>query len=382
MSEPRKLWRDPQGAVIAGVCTGLAEHLRVPVRTVRGVLALLVLAAGVGFVAYLALWLFVPRRRDRDLQGSSWPLFGMVGVIVGAVWLGIGAAALPLLLVACGGALVWRQSDRRDEGSSWGARLRTGGGLGLVALGAMLFVARSVGLGRAAQGIGSLAIVLVSIAVVLSPLVLELIRERDEERAAKARERERAETAAHLHDSVLQTLLLIQRNSADPVAVTRLARAEERGLRQWLYGRAGGDPGGTGFAALLQVAAAQVEQRHGKLVDVVTVGDVAGPAMSDAIVAAVAAAREAINNAAAHSGDPDPIRVFGQAGDEQVEVFVRDRGRGFDPVEVAPDRGGVRESIIGRVARVGGSADIRSKPGAGTEVHIVVPCRPGVGAVR
>lgn len=388
MSRPaaRKLWRDPQGALVAGVCTGLAEHLRVGVVAVRVFFLALALLGGGGLLGYFALWLFVPRRRDRGRRwtGSLWPLGAMVAVIAGLFWLATGSrAAVPSLLMAIGGTVVWLQSDRADEGSPRWRRWRTAGGLALVGLGATVFVAWSVGWARTAQVVGMVAVILATLAVVLSPFLLGLLRDRDEERAARALARERADTAAHLHDSVLQTLTLIQRNSADPVAVTRLARAEERGLRQWLYGRAADDPAGAGFAALLQQAAAQVEQRHGKLVDVVTVGDIAGPELTEAIVAAVAAAREAMNNAAVHSGDPDPIRVFGQVGDDEVAVFVRDRGRGFDPSAVAMDRAGVRESILGRVARVGGSALVRSHPGGGTEVQIVAPRHPaGVGEGR
>jgi signal transduction histidine kinase len=170
-----------------------------------------------------------------------------------------------------------------------------------------------------------------------------------------------------VHDSVLQTLTLIQRNASDPIEVLRLARGSERELRGWLYTPRGDGPA-TLQAALL-AAAADVEDEHGVQVDVVTVGDV--PA-DERVGAVVQAAREAMVNAAKSSGAPT-VSVFAEVTDGRVQVFVRDRGRGFDLAAVPADRYGVRESIVARMARNGGTAEIRTAPGSGTEVRLDLP---------
>jgi signal transduction histidine kinase len=175
----------------------------------------------------------------------------------------------------------------------------------------------------------------------------------------------RADMAAHLHDSVLQTLALIQRLAEDPRAVTQLARRQERELRTWLYGE---ELSGTTLKAALTTAAAEVEDERGIPVELVVVGD-AEP--SEAVQALVRAAREALVNAAKHSG-ADKIDVYAEVTDDLVEVFVRDRGRGFDLDAVPEDRMGVRGSILNRVARHGGKATIRSRPGDGTEVRLEI----------
>ncbi len=208
----------------------------------------------------------------------------------------------------------------------------------------------------------------------LGPWGLRLWRDLDAERAARARESERADIAAHLHDSVLQTLALIQRRSDDPVQVARLARAQERDLRDWLYGS--GPAGGGTLAAQVKGAAAEVEDRHGVSVDVVVVGDRAEDERTTALVAAL---REAMVNAVRHGRDP-PVQVYVESGPDGVEAFVRDRGPGFDPDAVPADRLGVRESIIARTERHGGTADVRSTPGDGTEVRLTMPPPETAGA--
>jgi signal transduction histidine kinase len=175
-----------------------------------------------------------------------------------------------------------------------------------------------------------------------------------------------------VHDSVLQTLALIQSQAADPDAVRRLARRQERELRDWLYQpSATADPGTTTFAGALKAAAADVEDTHGITVDVVVVGDAP---LDDTLTATVAAAREGMVNAAKSSGAPN-VSVFAEIRDSGVEVFVRDRGRGFDVSRVPDDRRGIRESIVGRMTRHGGTAAIRSD-GNGTEVALTAPRQP------
>ena len=176
--------------------------------------------------------------------------------------------------------------------------------------------------------------------------------------------------AAHLHDSVLQTLALIQKNSHDAPTVARLARAQERDLRSWLY--AGESTDESTLASALRGAAAGVEDAHGVSVDVVTVGDCD---FDESLRAVVAAAREAVTNAAKHAGT-GRVDVYAEVSATAVDVFVRDRGLGFDPAETPVDRYGVRNSIIDRMNRHGGSAELRSTPGEGTEVRLHLPRRP------
>jgi signal transduction histidine kinase len=187
----------------------------------------------------------------------------------------------------------------------------------------------------------------------------------DEERAARIRVEERAEMAAHLHDSVLQTLALIQK-APDVAETHNLARGQERELRSWLFG--GSDPDATLSGALDQVCS-EAEARFGLKVELVTAGD---RRLDERLRALVGATGEAVNNAAKHAG-VEEVAVFADAGDDPVVVFVRDRGAGFDPDLVAADRKGLAESVIGRMQRNGGHADVISAPGSGTEVRLSMP---------
>jgi signal transduction histidine kinase len=203
--------------------------------------------------------------------------------------------------------------------------------------------------------------------VLTAPFWLRMTADLSAERRERIRSQERAEVAAHVHDSVLQTLALIQKAADDPREVTRLARGQERELRGWLY-RPAGDAQ-VAFAASLEQAAAEVEEAHRTPVDVVVVGDCAAEPKLGALVAA---AREAMVNAAKHSGAVQ-VSVFAEVESDRVTVFVRDRGVGFEPAAVAPDRYGLAESVVGRMERNGGIAVVRSVPGEGTEVRLEVP---------
>ena len=201
------------------------------------------------------------------------------------------------------------------------------------------------------------------VGLVVFPWLYRRWREQSDQRRALIRSEERADIAAHVHDSVLQTLTLIQRNAGDPREVMRLARTEERALRSWLYAPEG-DPTRT-FAARLQRDAAEVESSYGATLEVVTVGD----ATIDASIGALlGATREAMVNAARHGGGA--ASVYAEVGPDAAEVFVRDRGPGFDPDAVPEDRHGLRESVIGRMERAHGSVEIISAPGSGTEVRL------------
>jgi signal transduction histidine kinase len=215
----------------------------------------------------------------------------------------------------------------------------------------------------------STLVIVTGLALLSAPWWIRMARELADERSARIREQERAELAAHVHDSVLQTLTLIQRHVDDPRTVARLARSQERDLRSWLY-RPVADPDTT-LAAALERAAADVEDAHGVTVDLVTVGDCP---LDEALRAALLAAREALVNAAKYAADA-PISVYAEVEPDCVALFIRDRGPGFDIEAVPRDRLGVRQSIIGRMQRNGGTATVRSTPGEGTEIQLEVSRR-------
>ena len=203
--------------------------------------------------------------------------------------------------------------------------------------------------------------------VALAPVLWRMVSQLREERVARIREQERAEVAAVVHDQVLHTLALIQRNAGDVSSVVRLARGQERSLRGWLY-KPSGSPSER-FAAALEQAAAEVEDTYGISVETVVVGDADH---DDRVAAMVAATREALVNSARHA-KVGTVSLYAEAEDEQLSVFVRDRGAGFDLSHVDDDRHGVRGSIIGRMQRHGGVAQVRSSPGEGTEVELTMP---------
>jgi signal transduction histidine kinase len=282
----------------------------------------------------------------------------------------------PILLACLGGALIWRQAsepDRArlrllsrdslvaDRGHRLG-RIRLASGAALVVAGAVWSLARA-NFSAIRDGLLAVIVTVIGIALITGPWWMRLMAQLSNERAERIRSQERADIAAHLHDSVLQTLALIQRNASSPREVARLARGQERTLRDLLYGNraASGQ-----FADELRAAAAEVEDAYAVAVDVVIVGDAP---LNDDLAALVAAAREALVNAAKHSG-VDTVSVYAEFEPNQVSVFVKDRGVGFDVDEIADDRQGIRGSIIARVERHGGTVRIDSSKGAGTEVEI------------
>ena len=257
-----------------------------------------------------------------------------------------------------------RAQPRRTGGSALG---RAALGVALVVGAALIFLYFNDALRPARDVLLPVVVVLVAGTLILAPWWIRLVRGLADERAERVRSQERAELAAHLHDSVLQTLALMQRQADNPREVAGLARRQERELRAWLNG---GRPFGerSTLAAALELAAAEAEEDHGVAVDVVVVGDCP---LDDAAEALVAAAREAIVNAAKFAG-PHPVSVFAEIGGDNIEVFVRDRGPGFDPETVPADRRGVRESIVGRMRRHGGDASIHTAAGTGTEVELTL----------
>jgi signal transduction histidine kinase/phage shock protein PspC (stress-responsive transcriptional regulator) len=396
----RSLWRDPEHGLVAGVCAGLAERLGVDPLLLRAAFVAATAAGGVGVVAYAVLWLLLPAvGEDRaPLRGlrrrapGSWrtaagvALLTLSGLLVLrqlGLWFS-DAIVWPVVLAAFGVALAWRLSGPRADAIAGPGAIdadappdterrralqgayRGGFGVALIVGAALLFLYANGLL----AGLGDLAltvlVVVAAVGLILAPFWWRLVRSLTAERAARIRSQERTEVSAHLHDSVLQTLALVQRQAGDPRAVSALARRQERELRAWLQDRDA--PGADeSLAGALTAAAEEVEAAHGVGVDVVTVGDAP---LDDHTRALVAAAREALVNAAKFAGEAGPVSLYAEADGERLQVFVRDRGPGFDPEAAPADRRGVRESIVGRMARHGGRAAFRAAPGRGTEVEL------------
>ncbi|MEU9127401.1 PspC domain-containing protein [Kitasatospora sp. NPDC048540] len=282
----------------------------------------------------------------------------------------------PLLIVGVGVALVWRQADD-SRWQRWfgleeatrrrGAYTRVVGGVLLVVAGIIAFLVLQDSSSTLGSVIEASLAVLAGVLVLVGPYALRLWQDLGAERTARIRAQERAEIAAHVHDSVLHTLTLIQRNAEDAKEVLRLARAQERELRLWLYRpEAAAEDAPDTLAERIRQVVAEVEDRHGVPVELVCVGDCA---MDEKISAQMQAAREAMVNAAKYGGG-GPVQVYAEVEGRTVSVFVRDHGPGFDPDTVPEDRMGVRESIIGRMRRNGGTAKVRPAPDGGTEVEL------------
>jgi signal transduction histidine kinase len=382
--------RDPEHGVIAGVCAGLAARLGIDPLLLRiGFIATLI-AGGVGIPLYAVAWFMIPaegperpivarllNRRDSWLVGAGLGCLVLAAILLlrqWGLWFFSGSVVWPLVLAVAGGGLIWRQSqaapDRDEAGPARTLRLprpaanRAGVGAALVVGGALIFLSVNHAFKPAADVVLPLVVILVAAAIILAPWWVRLVRGLAAERAERIRSQERAEVAAHLHDSVLQTLALVQRRADDPREVAALARRQERELRAWLNNSR---PTGT-FSAALDAAASEVESDHHVPIEVVTVGDAP---LDDRAAALVAAVREALVNASKFAG-PEPIAVYAEVEDGRFEVFVRDRGPGFDPEAVPADRRGVRDSIVARMERHGGTATVHSRPGHGTEVELVL----------
>lgn len=366
------------GRWIAGVCTGLAANLRVPVVGVRLAFLVLTLANGIGVIAYLAFWAVLPPQEGRERQSDFGRMLAFAAIVLGLLvlaassgWPFVRTVAIPLLVLAVGAAIVWQQSESRVRDRLGGAApasrvwVRVGVGLVLVAAGVVALAVGEVGWEQAARAVLVVLLVLGGVAVVALPWVVRALGDLADERRARIREQERADIATQVHDSVLQTLTLIQRNAGDSQQVRRLARTEERRLRSWLYEPAG-DAEQT-LAAALQREAARIEGEYETTIDVVDVGDTE---LSAPVRALLAAATEAMVNAAKHAG-PGPISVYCEVADRQVTVFVRDRGPGVDITRLPPDRHGIRDSMLGRMQRAGGTCEFVAKP-TGTEVRLTV----------
>ena len=388
--------RRRNGRVVAGVAGGIADHLGVEVFWVRAVFAALTALNGVGVIAYGLLWVFVPQRTV-NAPGEEPPKPKERQQAIGLLALGLGAAVLvtlltgaisgwvigPLAVALVGAAVVWREADEAQR-RRWrdGARsgvLGSGGrstlirmvsGVALVALGIGVLLFNTYELDQLQFALVAVLATLAGVALLTVPLWIKLVNDLGDERKARIRTEERAEIAAHLHDSVLQTLALIQKQAEAPREVRRLARGQERQLRDWLYGRdVGENSRPTTVSAAIALASGEVEDTFAISVQQVVVGDCR---LDHNLLAMVQAAREAMVNAAKHAGVAE-ISVYGEVEADSVNVFVKDRGKGFDPESVPEDRHGLADSIRGRMVRHGGEAKLRTSPGEGTEVHLEMP---------
>lgn len=400
------LRRETDGCMAGGVAAGLAARTGYDVTAVRIAFVVLVFVGGIGAVLYMAAWLLIPAagtdasigsRAITDKRGiglaAGLAALLIVALIVAsalnAKWLT--SAGFPVVVSAACLVLVWRNASPAEQqnlrrlgdpllGTAGAGRkshfvLRILLAVILLAGGLSALLSGHTSL-EALRVLGGALLVFVAIFVGLGPWWMRIARDLVEERQARIRAEERADMASRVHDSVLQTLALIQRRAADPQQVVQLARAQERELRGWLFdGVAPGSMEGkaTTFAAGVRLIQQEVEAQHGIAVEAVTVGDCE---LDGDLRALLAAAREATVNAAKWSG-AGVVSLFAEVEPDEVTLFVRDRGCGFDPEAVPADRKGLAESVHARVARKGGSARVRSAPGKGTEVSLTMPRHSG-----
>jgi signal transduction histidine kinase len=394
--------------MVGGVLAGIAQRIGTDVVIVRvAFVCAAFLTGGLALVAYLIAWAAMPamgegstallRRVPLPRAGSDWRIAIGLGLLTLSALLGFrelgiwwsDAIAWPLALAAFGAALLWRRSRGEGERAkqvsspraalaepaprgavsrSFGDLYRGVFGVLLVLGAALLFLSSNDIFGGVRDAALTAVVVVVAVALILAPFLWRLGRNLAEERGERIRSQERAEVAAHLHDSVLQTLTLMQKRADDPREVATLARRQERELRAWLS-RGRSRPAASSLAGALEAVAAEVEEAHGVPVEAVAVGDAE---LGDRAGALVAATREALVNAAKFAPESAPIAVYAEIEGESAQVFVRDRGPGFDPDAIPPDRRGVRESIVGRMERHRGRVEIRSSAERGTEVELTI----------
>ena len=378
MDTPRPALERPRDSIVGGVAVALARHLRMRVGVVRFWLLVAALIGGAGVLFYVWLWVFVPlapsakddpaaARRRAPVAAFALAIGICAAIVALSAFSGADAVATNALLVvtlACGAAVAWNLLlDRSDPGRTrtYGLWVRGIAASVLLLVGVVGLLSRP----SFVNAILGVAAIVLAIAVVIAPRVVTLWSELQSSQAARVREEQRAEIAAHLHDSVLQTLALIQNRAGASSEVARIARAQERELRDWLF--TGSAPVDYDLATELRELAAAIELEYPVRIDVVTVGEF-GPAP----VALVAATREAMLNAARHAGGE--VSVYLESTGSAVDVFIRDRGPGVSLGDIPDDRLGIRESIIGRMSRAGGSATVKTGgSGTGTEVHLTLP---------
>lgn len=386
---PNARWQMPRvnedDRWLTGTASGIAVELGVQPLVIRASFMLLLLAGGAGGALYILAWAVLsgsaerlPDHYEPQPKGATVTHrnlgvgivvlgmlllldFGNIGFVGNVVW--------PAGFVFVGALIAWSHGRNLNEGISSAARVMAGLAVGIG--GAIAFATANLSPGQGLFALVFSLALLGGIGVILAPSLMRIGSALDTERQERIRADERAEVATHLHDSVLQTLSLIQRHAGDPVTTAQLARRQERELRNWLYTPQ--SPEGTmRVSAALQDMATKVEADHGVDVEVVVVGDVAMEAQADAsLLALLGATKEAVTNAAKHSGS-SRIDVFTEIRDGAAEVFIRDTGAGFDPEDIDGDRRGIVDSIRGRMDRHGGTAAIHSVPGEGTEVELTI----------
>lgn len=401
----RTMRRSADTALVGGVCAGLAARLGVSVRVTRTVAVLSLGVVGLGLLAYFGCWALVAREGESRAPLSrvlddrrQLHIVLAVGTVVAAVLvtlqvLGVQEPALvawPLLLTSIFALCVWRGTSEAERqglherveatplvssatSTSWRSiALRACAGGALLAVGAVLVSNVGQLRGEAIVVFAGTIALCAGFLVLFAPWWLRTLRDLSRERHERVRAQARADMAAHLHDSVLQTLLLIQKAAASPTDVVRLARNQERELRSWLFDPASSMRTGESFATAARDIEHDVEDDYGVEVELVVVGDCA---LDERVRALLAAGREAAVNAAKWSGARQ-ISMFAEVEPESVSLFVRDHGCGFDQSAVSADRRGIACSIKERVERHGGSAVIRSSPATGTEVELRLPRTP------
>lgn len=383
---------DPDNGWLGGVAAALALEVGVSPALVRAGFVAVGLT-GWGLLLYPLLWLwlrgrptpldYTPTLKGVDTNHARMGVMAIFGgLFVGLSQIPGGPGNLGLAsagaLVMSGLVVLW--SDSATDWQLPSELRRFGGGMGLIGAGVTLAVVMLLD-GRSI-GVAFLVVLLILtfFTAMLGPWLWRAGTELNEERLRRIRADERAAVAAHLHDSVLQTLTLIQRNATDPATTTRLARRQERELREWLYSAGSSSVTNEYLRGALAGIASEIEELHGVPIEVVAVGDCRVDHAGEALLKA---AREAMANASRHSG-ADQIDVFAEVANGKLTVFVRDQGKGFDPDVVPDDRRGLADSIHGRLARVDGTAVVTSHPGEGTEVELsttyVDPVQSSAGA--
>ena len=381
---------DRNDRLVGGVSAAIAQELGVQALIIRVAFAALTLVVGWGLLLYVFTWVTLTLFSSSQISPyqplpkgatSTHRHLAIVMVVIGLMIAlaqitpsGFTSLSWPLGFVLAGGLIAWSRGNE-DEVGGLSTVARIVAGIAVAVGGIIAFAALSISFTQAIVTlIVGLAIV-AGVVLVAAPSVVQMGRSLDDERLDRIRLDERARISAHLHDSVLQTLTLIQQSADDPARTAQLARRQERELRGWLYGPTSTSPDGLLLGPALENAALEIEEMHNVTIDVVAVGD-SGEAIGSGGAALLAAAREAMINAAKHA-EVHRIDVFVERGPRSIEVFIRDTGIGFDPETIGSRRRGLTESIEARMARAGGSATIHSAIGEGTEIELVLPITKG-----
>lgn len=385
----RPSWQTPRidrnDRWVGGAASAIAREVGVQPLIIRAAFVALALVVGWGLLLYALAWawmaIFAPSQISpytpqpkgatslHRHAGIALVVVGLIALLGQLTPTAFTSISWPIGFVFTGALIAWSRGSNEEEGIS--TLVRIVAGLTVAIGGILAFAALSYSLWQALVALIFGIAIIGGITIIAAPSVIQMARSLDGERLDRIRLDERARISAHLHDSVLQTLTLIQRNADDPQRSVQLARQQERELRNWLYGPSTTSPDGVNLGPALEQAASEVEALHGVQIDVVAVGD-NGKAVPADVAALIAATKEAMTNAAVHSG-VDRIDVFAERTPHGIEIFVRDTGVGFDLEAISQDRHGVRDSIMARMERAGGNASVYSSSDAGTEVELSLP---------